>query len=361
MAPWVLERDRGVSLTEPDPPTEPLSASEPKDEVESSGPELDGALEALFAEALELQDQRKKADDRESLDALIAEQYGGDEEQHDIFDDEDPDLALPDLPEDDLVDTVGIDPEVVERLEAELTMLKQQKRTLHEQMAQRSARFESNEARIVQLEQQLVASSRQAKAVARDFENYRARQERDRATQKLAATEKLLKSFLGVYDNLSRALEHAEDRDSPLGQGVEMTLGQFLATLRSGGAEQVVCERGTPFDPAFHEAMAQVHDDEVPAGGVVDVMQTGFQLGERLLRAAMVSVSQGPAPTAASSAASGQQAEEVAEEKKTEAAEEEQAEATSELAPKKKKKKKKKKRDSGKKSTASADQKDSDS
>ena len=326
--------------------------------MESSGPELDGALEALFAEALELQDQRKKVDTEGSLEALISEQYGSDGDHHDIFDDEDPDLALPDLPEDDLVETVGIDPEVVERLEAELTMLKQQKRTLHEQMAQRSARFESNEARIVQLEQQLVASSRQAKAVARDFENYRARQERDRATQKLAATEKLLKSFLGVYDNLSRALEHAEDRNSPLGQGVDMTLGQFLATLRSGGAEQVVCERGTPFDPVFHEAMAQVHDDEVPAGGVVDVMQTGFQLGERLLRAAMVSVSQGPSPTGAGSAASEQATEKATEEETAEASEEETAEATSEDKPKKKKKKKKRK--SGKKSTASADQKHSE-
>jgi len=277
-----------LSDSKPHSPEDSATADEPL--------EVDDALKALFVEALELQDQRKKSDDKEDLDALIAENFGSsDEPEH--FSDEDPDLALPDLPDDEMnLGGTGVDPEVVERLESEIEILKQQKKTLHEQMAQRADRYESAEARVNQLEQQLVGAARQGQSLARDFENFRTRTDREKETQKKLAAEKVLRGFLTVYDNLSRALDHAENRDGPLGQGVAMTLDQFLSTLRGSGASLAPAEIGTPFDPTYQEAMQQVFSDDIPEGSIVHVLQEGFLLGDRLLRAAMVCVSQGPEP-----------------------------------------------------------------
>lgn len=261
---------------------------------------MDGALEALFAEALELQHERKKADDKEGLGAMIAENYGreaGEDSRSEDLSDADEDLALPDLPDEDPEEaSAGIDPALVERLESELEMLKQQKKILHQQMAQRAGRFESAEQRIIQLEQELVGASRQHQGVTRDFENFRARTEREREQQKATATQRLLKSFLSVYDNLTRALQHAEHKDGPLGQGVGMTLNQFLAILERNGATVVAAEVGAPFDPTYHEAMQQTYSEELPEGTIAGVLLVGFMQGDRLLRPAMVNVSQGPDP-----------------------------------------------------------------
>jgi len=268
----------------------------------------DDQFEALFAEALELQDEREKAEDQGQLGAMIAQNYSkatSPQNLEDELSDEDAALALPDLPDEPeepaaaSTALAGIDPGLVGRLESELEMLKQQKKTLHQQMAQRADRFESAEARIVQLERQLTTTSRQAQGVARDFANFRDRTERDREQQKISAAEGLLKSFLTVYDNLTRALDHAVDKDGPLGQGVAMTLHQFLATLESSGATVVSSDRGKPFDPTYHEAMQQSYSDEFPEGTITEVLLGGFMLGERLLRPAMVNVSQGPDPATA--------------------------------------------------------------
>lgn len=287
-----------MTLTDPNPPS-PKSQDE-RESVDDSSPR-DDQFEALFAEALELQVERKRTDDQGEIETMLAKNFSAATPSGSPIDlsDEDDALALPDLPDADLEESdpsPGIDPALVEFLESELEMLKQQKKTLHQQMAQRAGRFESAEARIVQLERQHATTTRQAQSVAHDFANFRDRTERERRQQKVSAAEGLLKSFLAVYDNLSRALEHAEDKDGPLGLGVAMTLSQFLATLQSSGATVVSGDVGDPFDPAYHEAMQQAYSDEFPAGTITGVLLGGFMLGERLLRPAMVNVSQGPDP-----------------------------------------------------------------
>jgi molecular chaperone GrpE len=231
---------------------------------------------------------------------MIAENYGrdpGEDSPGEDLSDDDEGLALPDLPEDEPEEApAGIDPAIVERLESELEMLKQQKKTLHQQMAQRADRFESAEQRTVQLEQQLVATTRRGEGVSRDFELFRARTEREREQQKATAASRLLKSFLTVYDNLTRALAHAEHKGGPLGQGVRMTLDQFLAILEHNGATVVSSEVGAPFDPTYHEAVQQTYSEELPEGTIAGVLLVGFMLGDRLLRPATVTVSQGPDP-----------------------------------------------------------------
>ncbi len=162
--------------------------------------------------------------------------------------------------------------------------------------------------RVEVLEQQVVAASRQSAGIGREFEAFRRRAERERQDLKKFAAEKVLKEFLVVFDNLRRALEHAgDDRDGPLGEGVEMTLGQFQSALRRCGAEEVASDPGTPFDPQWHEAVGQEFSDEIAEGQILHSMLTGFTLNERLLRAAMVTVSRGPQSSAAAAPTQTQQ------------------------------------------------------
>lgn len=145
------------------------------------------------------------------------------------------------------------------------------------------------------LNAQLVAANRRGAAISREFETFRRRAERDREDHKKYAAEKVLKQFLGVFDNLERALGHAGDeKGGPLGQGVSMTLHQFASTLSQNGVVRVESTVGEKFDPVHHEAMGQTFSDTIPTGAIVEEMQAGFTLHDRLLRAAMVTVSRGP-------------------------------------------------------------------
>ncbi len=128
--------------------------------------------------------------------------------------------------------------------------------------------------------------------VAADLENARKRFAREREEQKKFAIEGILKDLLPVADNLQRAVSHAADAESPLGQGVQMVLKQLLGTLERHGAKPFD-PKGQPFDPTFHEAMTQIPRDDVEPGTVVEVFQQGWMLHERLVRPAMVIVSRG--------------------------------------------------------------------
>ena len=149
--------------------------------------------------------------------------------------------------------------------------------------------------RINALNAELVAANRRGAAVSREFETFRQRAARDREDHKKYAAEKVLKEFLGVFDNLQRALEHAgPERDGPLGQGVSMTLHQFESALAQNTVERVPGTVGAKFDPVHHEAVGQAFSDDIPQGAIVSEMQAGFTLHGRLLRAALVTVSRGP-------------------------------------------------------------------
>ena len=174
------------------------------------------------------------------------------------------------------------------RLQREVADLKRQRSMLDLEL--RTAKD-----RITALEQQVIAATRQAAGTRREFEAYRRRMERERDDLKKFAAEKVIKEFLVVNDNLARALEHAgADRDGPLGEGVEMILGQFVSALKRCGVTEVESAPGQPFDPQWHEAVGQEFSDEIPPGNIVNRMHQGFTLNERLLRAAMVTVSKGP-------------------------------------------------------------------
>ena len=126
--------------------------------------------------------------------------------------------------------------------------------------------------------------------VAADFDNFRKRARRDVEDAEKRAKESLLKDLLPVFDNLERAVAHAETaKDAKsVAEGISMVLRQFLDSLGRAGIERVK-SAGESFDPNQHEAISQVESDEAP-GTILNEVQAGYRLGDRLIRAAMVVV-----------------------------------------------------------------------
>jgi molecular chaperone GrpE len=121
-----------------------------------------------------------------------------------------------------------------------------------------------------------------------DFENYRKRVARESVLAQERGVMKLAKELLPALDNLDRALE-AADQDDPLLQGVRLVREELSAALARMGVESF-SPAGEPFDPAFHEAMAQRPLPGVPCGTVAEVYQPGYRLGDQIIRPARVVV-----------------------------------------------------------------------
>jgi molecular chaperone GrpE len=126
---------------------------------------------------------------------------------------------------------------------------------------------------------------------AADFDNFRKRSRRDVEDAQKKGTEELLRNLLPVFDNLERAVLHAEQAadSKAIADGVKMVLKQFVDTLGRVGIKRVGAV-GAPFDPLVHEAIQQIETDEATPGTIVAEVASGYQLGERLIRAAMVVV-----------------------------------------------------------------------
>jgi molecular chaperone GrpE len=106
------------------------------------------------------------------------------------------------------------------------------------------------------------------------------------------SNESLIKQLLSVTDNLEKAISHSNDEKSigALREGVELTLKGLLDTLERVGLQAVKAE-GESFDPNFHEAVATMEDDTVKPGTVLQQLQKGYLLNQRLVRPAKVIVS----------------------------------------------------------------------
>lgn len=149
------------------------------------------------------------------------------------------------------------------------------------------------------IEEQLAAKEKEAREnwdrflrERADLENYRKRVNREKEELLNYGNKSLIEEILPVVDNMERALAHAAG-DDPLVEGVRMTHGMLLTALKKFGVSPVEAV-GAPFDPAFHQAMAQVPTDEHPPNTVVQEYQKGYMLKERLLRPAMVTVAAPP-------------------------------------------------------------------
>ncbi len=150
--------------------------------------------------------------------------------------------------------------------------------------------------KIANLESQLAeAENRERESVLRvkaEMENLRRRTEIDVEKAHKFALEKFVNELLPVLDSLDRALEVAnKDNEAMAGmiEGIELTRKSMLDVVAKFGV-QVVADTNVPMDPNVHQAIAMVESDEVAAGNVLMVMQKGYTLNGRTIRAAMVSV-----------------------------------------------------------------------
>jgi molecular chaperone GrpE len=129
-----------------------------------------------------------------------------------------------------------------------------------------------------------------------DFENARKRLLRDSEIERKYATEPLARDLLAALDNLDRALGAAKEAGDtgPLAMGVAATVTQLLDGLRRHGITRIDCPPGTPFDPNLHQAVMQQPTADFEPGQVVQVLQQGFTIHDRVLRPTSVIVAAAP-------------------------------------------------------------------
>lgn len=143
-------------------------------------------------------------------------------------------------------------------------------------------------ARIEELKKELAeAKDRQVRILA-DFDNFRKRSEREKDSLRRYALQEPMRSFVEVVDNIDRALA-ASGSAEDLKLGLEMIVRQLQEMLHRYGVQSVESV-GKPFDPAVHEAVSRLEDEEVEVPTVSAEMQKGYMLHDRLLRPAMVTV-----------------------------------------------------------------------
>jgi molecular chaperone GrpE len=147
------------------------------------------------------------------------------------------------------------------------------------------------EERLAEVEREREEYLNDLKRVAADFENYRKRVARDQEGLVARAHERLVKELLPVLDDLERALEAAaQHEEAKLEEGVRLVHRELVEALAREGLVEV--ETDGQFDPHVHEALVS-QPSEQEDGSVIEVLQKGYRLGDRVLRPARVAVSQG--------------------------------------------------------------------
>lgn len=157
-------------------------------------------------------------------------------------------------------------------------------------------------ARIAELEAALLAAHQERLMALAEAENAGKRADKRIADNAKYATSNICKSIVQVADNLERALLAAPEElratnevVKNLAVGVEMTAKELATVLESQGVKKIV-SLNQPFDPNLHQAMQEIERTDVPTGTVVQVVQDGYMMHDRLLRPAMVLVSKGGPP-----------------------------------------------------------------
>jgi molecular chaperone GrpE len=124
-----------------------------------------------------------------------------------------------------------------------------------------------------------------------EFDNYRKRAAREQSAIVARASERLVKELIPVLDDLERALEAAEEHEeAALEEGVRLTHRALADALQREGLVEV--ETNGKFDPHIHEALLSQPDDDVESGAVLQVLQKGYRLGDRVIRPARVIVAE---------------------------------------------------------------------
>jgi molecular chaperone GrpE len=172
--------------------------------------------------------------------------------------------------------------------------------TVCETEAGPAANDQSDEARVAALEKDVGHLKDQLLRALAEGENQRRRAQRERDEAVKYAATGLARDLLTVSDNLRRALDavptgatESNELLKMLETGVELVERELLAAFEKHGIRKIT-PQGERFDPNFHQAMFEVPGTEHPTGTIVQVMQPGYALGDRLLRPALVGVAKSP-------------------------------------------------------------------
>lgn len=147
---------------------------------------------------------------------------------------------------------------------------------------------EELEARLAEAEQQRDEYLNMAQRVQADFDNFRRRNQSVRAEAYEDGAASFIKTILPVMDNLDRALQ-VESKDEALHNGVQLVQKQLMDALEKRGVSPID-RQGEIFDPKLEDAVQQASRDEGEVGTVAQVLLKGYQMGENVLRHAMVKV-----------------------------------------------------------------------
>lgn len=164
---------------------------------------------------------------------------------------------------------------------------------LEEELETSEQRIEELEAELEEARQQLEERTDALARVQADFENYRKRVDQEKQEARQEARAELVEVLAGVLDDVSRALQ--ADPDENVRKGLELLTRGVEDELDSLGAARVEPEPGEAFDPDRHEALLTEATDEQPPDTVLELLQPGFALDDRLVRAARVKVAKAPA------------------------------------------------------------------
>ncbi|MDJ1431655.1 nucleotide exchange factor GrpE [Halostagnicola sp. A-GB9-2] len=178
--------------------------------------------------------------------------------------------------------------DAIDREEDLAGRIEEQAETIGELQAaleERDGRLEEAEAEIEDLQSRL-------KRKQADFQNYKKRAKKRQEQMKERATEDLVERLVGVRDNLKRALEEESGDVESLRDGVDMTLREFDRILEDENVTEIDPEPGAEVDPQRHEVMMNV-DSNQPEGTVADVFTPGYEMGEKVIQNAQITVSNG--------------------------------------------------------------------
>jgi molecular chaperone GrpE len=156
---------------------------------------------------------------------------------------------------------------------------------------QNESRHDAEPSEIERLKEELRREHEMYLRALADFDNYRKRVERERATAARNGTREIILSLLSVLDGFDRALEHVGDKPSPVTDGFRAIHRKLRGLLEAQGVTPFKSV-GETFNPEMHEAVGSVQSDAHESGEIVDEVQRGYRWGDEVLRPARVRVAE---------------------------------------------------------------------
>jgi molecular chaperone GrpE len=184
-------------------------------------------------------------------------------------------------------ETVDVSKEEVEIIDDQTT-----EETMTEEKEESAEAVVSQEA-FQSLEKDYEALKEKMLRLSAEYDNFRKRTQREKAADLKYKAQDLATDLVPVVDNFERALQAKPDEKSvdSFYEGMQMIYRQLMQALNQAGVEEIETE-GATFDPNFHQAVMQVEDEQYDSQAIVETLQKGYRLKDRVIRPAMVKVNQ---------------------------------------------------------------------